>query len=143
MHKLQSPQNLDLSLVWGQCFNPELPDFEVYALYTKLLFITKYKSQKTWLLLPKSAVTLNTPITLTILLESLLWRIRDICQQTFIYYHVSRRMREKMDVREWFKGQALELATWTGYWSSYSSLSCVCLGKLFNLSVPEFPLLKN
>lgn len=100
--------------MWGQYFNPELPDFEVCALYTKLLFIMKYKSQKTWLLLPKSAVTLNTPITLTILLESLLWRFRDLCQQAFIYYHVSRKMREKMDVREWFKGQALGLAPWIG-----------------------------
>ena len=43
--KLQFPQSLDLSLVWSQYVNPELPDLEVYALHTELLFIVKYESE--------------------------------------------------------------------------------------------------
>lgn len=93
MYKLQSSQNLDLSLVWSQYLNPELLAFAVYTLHTELLFIMKSKSQKMGLLLSEFAVTLNTSVTLTecsvqILPESQLWRIKDIYQQILVIMYL-------------------------------------------------------
>lgn len=132
--------------MWSQYLNPELLAFAVYALHTGLLlFIMKSKSQKIWLLLSESAVTLNTPITLTecpvqILPESHLWRIKDISADT--HHHVPSGIWEP----HCESGSKDKLWIWLLGLESCSShliLGSVCLSKLFNLSVPEFPLPKN
>lgn len=73
------------------------------------MYFMKYKSQKIQLILPKSAVTLNTPVTLTehsvpILLGSLL-REAEMCISRCSFITMGWG-NEGGPVREWFEGYA-------------------------------------